>query len=58
MNRNGFRITKNSGVNADAPSAKAFESFFLSMGFARLPLLSMASLGSVTDFLPCPFVRV
>ena len=31
INRNGFRITKNSGVNADAPSAKAFESFFLSI---------------------------
>jgi hypothetical protein len=30
INRNGFRITINSGVNADAPSAKAFESFFLS----------------------------
>ena len=30
INRNGFRITKNSGVNANAPSAKAFESFFLS----------------------------
>jgi len=30
INRIGFRITKNSGVNADAPAAKAFESFFLS----------------------------
>jgi len=30
INRNGFRLTKNSGVNANAPSAKAFESFFLS----------------------------
>jgi hypothetical protein len=30
INRNGFRITKNSGVNANTPSAKAFESFFLS----------------------------
>ena len=30
INRNGFRITKNSWVNANSPSAKAFESFFLS----------------------------
>jgi hypothetical protein len=30
INRNGFRITKNSGVNANTPSAKFFESFFLS----------------------------
>jgi hypothetical protein len=30
INRNGFRITKNSGVKVDAPAAKAFESFFLS----------------------------
>ena len=30
INRIGFRITKNSGVNADAPATKAFESFFLS----------------------------
>ncbi len=30
INRTGFRLTKNSWVNANAPSAKAFESFFLS----------------------------
>jgi hypothetical protein len=30
ITRNGFRLTKNSGVNANAPSAKAFESLFCS----------------------------
>ena len=30
ITRNGFRLTKNSGVNANAPSAKAFESLFRS----------------------------
>ena len=30
INRNGFRLTKNSGVNANALSAKAFESLFRS----------------------------
>ena len=30
ITRNGFRLTKNSEVNANAPSAKAFESLFRS----------------------------
>ena len=30
ITRNGFRLTKNSGVDANAPSAKAFESLFRS----------------------------
>ena len=30
ITRSGFRLTKNSGVNANAPSAKAFESLFRS----------------------------
>ncbi len=31
INRNGFRLTKNSGVHTNAPSAKAFESFYSSI---------------------------